>query len=313
MLGSWPRGYRFADIVRRRVTSGSARNCRAIAVRSGTVGFSAREGAGGVMIASLRFISFGVPAISMKVRLAAGCAIVGGALLSTSVALGHVLVTSPERDSVLLTGSRVELTWVDSIQHDTQAYHIDFYWMPGGEPMMVAQGIPAEQHSYEWMTPTSPCSECYLVVTQENTGTDYSDRLNLQLVDSLDGLGGMGGQLGAGDGGAWAGSGATPGSGSDGGGGTMTAGPFSGGTGGGLVDSSGGLGAASPSDGGGPSGGLASGGQSTGPVASEPGGGCSVAPIKSRGGGFGFLAALLVGALVLSRRRRAVGLDVSRV
>src|SRR5690606_19207896 len=68
----------------------------------------------------------------------------------------------------------VELKWVDAIPHQTEAYHLEFHPGEGQEVVIVAADIPATEHSFEWQVPSEPCTDCSLVVIQDNAAADYS-------------------------------------------------------------------------------------------------------------------------------------------
>lgn len=211
-------------------------------------------------------------------------------LFVSTPAWAHVGFTAPPEDSELVVGSEVEVTWTDLISHDTVAYQLDFYLDKDANPVSVAADIPVSEKHFTWTVPDSPCTECFLFVTQQNPNDgDYTDRLSLSIVavgsegsgGAAQGTGGSGeeGVGGAveGTGGAVEGSGgAVEGSGGAASGGQPTAS-------GGTVDSAGGSDTSTPD---------------TAPA------GCSLTtPSRSSGTGSG-LAALVGLALVLGRRRR---------
>src|SRR5688572_13304019 len=66
-------------------------------------------------------------------------------LLLSSSAWGHVAFSTPDADTEVLIGTSVELTWRDTISHNTLGYHLDFYRDPLGEPLRVASDLPPTQ------------------------------------------------------------------------------------------------------------------------------------------------------------------------
>lgn len=97
-------------------------------------------------------------------------------------AWGHVAFDSLEPGTRFLASSVVELTWVDTIHHETTAYHLEF--LPGAEAaaIPIAADIPPTQHSWSWQVPAEACSDCSLHIIQDNVDSDYSATLPITIV-----------------------------------------------------------------------------------------------------------------------------------
>ena len=54
---------------------------------------------------------------------------------------------------------------------------------PESEPIPIVSALPPNQQRYQWSIPASPCADCFLPVTQDNSGADYSGILNVVIVD----------------------------------------------------------------------------------------------------------------------------------
>jgi hypothetical protein len=101
---------------------------------------------------------------------------------ASGTAFGHVAFETAESDGVFVAGSVVDLTWVDVIPHQTEAYHLEFYADEDSEPVPMASNIAPTEHSYQWEVPLEPCSACSILVTQDNSGPDYTDRWSITIV-----------------------------------------------------------------------------------------------------------------------------------
>jgi hypothetical protein len=102
--------------------------------------------------------------------------------LVCGVAWGHVAFTAPAPNAQVVAGSTTELTWVDTISHQTTSYEIEFFPAADAASVVVAANIPPSQHSWSWQVPAQPCMGCFLVVTQHNVDSSYSDSLALAIV-----------------------------------------------------------------------------------------------------------------------------------
>jgi MYXO-CTERM domain-containing protein len=89
-------------------------------------------------------------------------------------AWGHVAFEGLEPGATFVAGSAVELRWVDTIRHQTTAYHLDFIPGAGQDAIPIASDIPAEQHTWLWQVPALPCADCSLHIIQDNVRSDYS-------------------------------------------------------------------------------------------------------------------------------------------
>lgn len=102
--------------------------------------------------------------------------------LASGAAFGHVAFTAPAPGAQVVAGSTLELSWVDTITHQTTFYQLEFFPAPDAASVSVATDIPASQHSWSWQVPAQPCMGCFLVVTQNNVDSSYSDSLALTIV-----------------------------------------------------------------------------------------------------------------------------------
>ncbi len=147
---------------------------------------------------SARTATAGRDRTATRALLAAMCC-----FFTTSFSLAHVAFTAPPDETELVVGETVLLKWTDTISHDTLSYHLEL--RPSGEsdPFIISTDLPPTEQSYEWTVPDAECTDCYLLVTQENAGADYYGDLTITIVDEAS-SGGM-----AGAGGAPTGNGAT--------------------------------------------------------------------------------------------------------
>ncbi len=107
-------------------------------------------------------------------------------LISTA-AWGHVAFENVESGAVFIAGSLTELQWVDTIPHNTTGYHLQF--VDGDVVEEIVNDLPPSQHSYEWQVPMDPCDDCWLVVIQDNEGSDYSSRQPIRIVTEEEAMG----------------------------------------------------------------------------------------------------------------------------
>ncbi len=139
---------------------------------------------------------------SFAISCCALLVLLGGA----RTACAHVSIVTPAAGSSVPMGQPVTITWIDLILHEGIGYDIDF--IPYGDPdgqdgvIPVAHGLPVTAHTFQWLTPNTPCDGCYLKVTQVNRGTNYLDEISVSLVaaaattpppDSAGGANGVGG------------------------------------------------------------------------------------------------------------------------
>ena len=92
-------------------------------------------------------------------------ATVAAASLLCGSARAHVTFAAPTDGAALTAGSVVEVRWVDTITHDTVAYHLEL--RRGSEaPGTTIAELPASEHSLNWEVPRDPCSDCLLFIVQ---------------------------------------------------------------------------------------------------------------------------------------------------
>jgi hypothetical protein len=117
-----------------------------------------------------------------------------------STASAHVVFTDLQPNMGFLAGSVVSIAWVDSITHQTVAYHLEFIPSDGATAVPIAD-LPPTQHSYSWQVPATPCSVCSLHIIQDNveSDSDYSDTVPIRIVtDPSDVIPAAGGSAGSG-------------------------------------------------------------------------------------------------------------------
>jgi hypothetical protein len=117
----------------------------------------------------------------------------GFSSLVAAPAWGHVAFEGIEPGMGFVAGSVVELTWVDTIHHETTAYHLEF--LPGGDAaaVTIAADIPPTQHNWSWQVPVEPCADCSLHIIQDNVDSDYAATLPITIVTNASDLGVAGG------------------------------------------------------------------------------------------------------------------------
>lgn len=135
-------------------------------------------------VSSLRVSTAG----SRTRRRLAALHVAGACLLGVNIAWAHVSFTNTDAGSTFLAGSSIELSWEDTIPHQTQAYHLEFHPGEGREVVIIAADIPPTEHSYVWAVPGEPCMECSLVVIQDNAAADYSSTREISIVLTADEL-----------------------------------------------------------------------------------------------------------------------------
>lgn len=112
----------------------------------------------------------------------AGAASLAAVLLASGTASAHVAFDGLDPGTTFVAGSTVEIQWIDTIKHETIAYHLYFTPSATADDVPIAIDIPPTQHSYMWQVPDQPCSDCSLHVIQDNGGGDYSDRVSIVIV-----------------------------------------------------------------------------------------------------------------------------------
>ncbi len=101
-------------------------------------------------------------------------------LLAPRVASAHVaFMVDP--DTEFNPGETVTLHWVDTIQHNTLAYHLEFLLSPDAAPETIARDISPDVHDYDWLVPDVVCDSCQLHVIQDNDLTDYDAFLSITI------------------------------------------------------------------------------------------------------------------------------------
>lgn len=108
--------------------------------------------------------------------------------LSGHAAFAHVAFEDLDSGATFVAGELVELSWVDTIPHQTTAYHLDFIPTEGAQSVPIASDIPTTEHSFIWEVPQEPCTQCLLVVIQDNEGSDYSATLPIVIVEDASDL-----------------------------------------------------------------------------------------------------------------------------
>jgi len=123
----------------------------------------------------------GCPTRCSSARYLAAVAFAASSFISLP-AWGHVAFEGLEPGMRLLAGTVIELTWVDTIHHETTAYHLEFLPGSGAVAVSIAADVPPTQHSWSWKVPAEACSDCSLHIIQDNVDSDYSATLPITIV-----------------------------------------------------------------------------------------------------------------------------------
>ncbi len=118
----------------------------------------------------------------VKGRCGLAVAAVAGICLMAGPAWGHVAFDGLQPGAEFVAGSVAELSWVDTITHETTGYNLQFVPGGGAAAVPIATNLPPTQHSVSWQVPADPCSDCALYVLQDNVATDYSATLPITIV-----------------------------------------------------------------------------------------------------------------------------------
>ncbi len=121
--------------------------------------------------------------LSPTIRRALALGLALPILSSSAVSFGHVrfIAPAPEEDAAapqkLRIGATYKVSWEVLIEHDPTGFDLDLLTSRGGDAVTIAHGLPVPQLEYDWVVPDSPCSPCFLRVTQRNTINDDYESL----------------------------------------------------------------------------------------------------------------------------------------
>ena len=88
----------------------------------------------------------------------------------------HVALVAPNGGEVLLVGSTFTIQWQIVVPHTTLNWDLEYSISgPAGPWLAIAIDLPVGMTSYAWTVPNTPSTQVRVRVTQDNTGTDYSD------------------------------------------------------------------------------------------------------------------------------------------
>jgi len=87
----------------------------------------------------------------------------------------HVALDTPKSGVTLAVGSKLSITWEDTILHEGIGYDLDLIGADRQIQSPIAHDLPTTLHSYDWAVPDIWCVGCVIMVTQVNRGQDYID------------------------------------------------------------------------------------------------------------------------------------------
>ncbi|MDA8018109.1 MAG: hypothetical protein MPN21_11745 [Thermoanaerobaculia bacterium] len=104
------------------------------------------------------------------------------AILVATPAVAHVELDEPNGGEVLVQGTQVEIQWHVAIMHGTENWDLAYSTTGGTGPWtIIAEDLPpgdittSAMHSYLWTVPAEDSDSIRVRVTQDNSGTDYTD------------------------------------------------------------------------------------------------------------------------------------------
>lgn len=104
------------------------------------------------------------------------------ALFVAAPLAAHVELDTPNGGQVLEEGTQVEIQWHILVMHDTENWDLAYSTTGGTEPWSpIAEDLPPgdttsnAMHSFLWTVPAENSDTIRVRVTQDNSGTDYTD------------------------------------------------------------------------------------------------------------------------------------------
>jgi hypothetical protein len=88
----------------------------------------------------------------------------------------HVGLLAPNGGEVLVVGSTFTIQWQILVPHNTLNWDLEYSISgPSGPWLPIAIDLPVGMTSYQWTVPNTPSTQVRVRVTQDNSGTDYTD------------------------------------------------------------------------------------------------------------------------------------------